>query len=77
MSVWWVNHKQTYKQETYGGSICSLKTNKVGGKNVMYNNLTYCREGYLIFSFANKLISNIGVIEEEECPRNEQKSLEN
>ena len=68
MTVWWVNHKQTYKQETDGGYIWSPKTNKDGGKNVSYDNLTYCREGDLIFSFANKLISNIGVIEEEAIP---------
>jgi len=68
MAVWWVNHKQTYKQETDGGYIWSPKTNKDGGKNISYDNLTYCREGDLIFSFANKLISNIGVIEEEAIP---------
>ena len=68
MAVWWVNHKQTYKQETDGGYIWSPKTNKDGGKNFSYDNLTYCKEGDLIFSFANKLIRNIGVIEGEAIP---------
>ena len=30
MAFWWVNHKQTYRQETDGGYIWSPKTNANG-----------------------------------------------
>ena len=64
MTFWWVNHKQTYKQETEGGYIWSPKKNKAGHTNESYENLTHCREGDLIFSYAKGLISNVGLIEE-------------
>jgi hypothetical protein len=31
-SSWWVNHKQTYRQETDGGSIWSPKANANGAR---------------------------------------------
>ena len=64
MTFWWVNHKQTYKQETEGGYIWSPKKNKDGRTNESYKNLTHCSEGDLIFSYARGLVSNVGLIEE-------------
>lgn len=44
-SYWWVNHKQTYRQETEGGYIWSPKANANGARNVSYDNLTRCQRG--------------------------------
>jgi putative restriction endonuclease len=45
MAYWWVNHKQTYRQETDGGYIWSPKANANGARNVSYDNLTRCQRG--------------------------------
>tara|TARA_Y100000766_G_scaffold175294_1_gene150465 strand:- start:219 stop:461 length:243 start_codon:yes stop_codon:yes gene_type:complete len=47
--VLFTSEERKKDQETDGGYLWSLKTNKDGGKNVRYNNLTYCREADLIF----------------------------
>ena len=40
MAFWWVNHKQTYRQETDGGYLWLPKANANGAKNISYDNLT-------------------------------------
>lgn len=62
MNFWWVNHKQTYKEETKGGYIWSPKTNKNGARNHYYENMRLVGEGDIIFSYANTKIRQIGVI---------------
>ena len=62
-SYWWVNHKQTYRQETDGGYIWSPKANANGARNVSYDNLTRCQRGDVVFSYANGRISQIGLVE--------------
>jgi hypothetical protein len=37
---WWVNHKQTFAQETTGNYLWSLKTNHNGARNRTYDNMT-------------------------------------
>ena len=34
LAFWWVNHKQTYRQEADGGYLWSLKANANGAKNI-------------------------------------------
>ncbi|MCL1039845.1 HNH endonuclease [Shewanella submarina] len=65
---WWVNHKQTFKQETEGGYIWSPKRNKNGARNQTYENLTKARIGDIIFSYAHTYISAIGVVVAEHYP---------
>ena len=60
MAFWWVNHKQTYRQETDGGYIWSPKTNANGARNTSYDNLARCQNGYVILSYAFGRISQIG-----------------
>ena len=43
MAFWWVNHKQTIRQETEGGYIWFPKQNANGAKNVTYDNLVRCQ----------------------------------
>ncbi len=63
MAYWWVNHKQTYRQETDGGYIWSPKANANGARNVSYDNLSRCQRGDVVFSYANGRISQIGLVE--------------
>jgi len=63
VAYWWVNHKQTYRQETDGGYVWSPKANANGAKNVSYDNLTRCLRGDVVFSYANGKISQIGLVE--------------
>ena len=65
MTFWWVNHKQTYRQETEGGYIWSPKANANGARNMSYDNLSRCRRGEVVFSYANGRISQIGLVEAE------------
>ena len=68
MAFWWVNHKQTYRQETDGGYVWSPKTNANGARNVSYYNLTCCVRGDVVFSYANGRISQIGMVEAAAAP---------
>ena len=62
MPFWWVNHKQTFKEETSGGYIWSPKTSSNGARNPTYINLTLTHPGDVVFSYANKKIAAIGVV---------------
>ena len=62
MAFWWVNHKQTYRQETVGGYVWSPKTKANGALNISYDNLTRCHSGDVVFSYAKGLISQIGLV---------------
>jgi putative restriction endonuclease len=64
MAFWWVNHKQTYRQEAEGGYVWSPKANADGRCNVTYDNLARCQGGDVVFSYANGKISQIGLIEQ-------------
>jgi hypothetical protein len=64
-SYWWVNHKQTYSEETNGGFVWSPKTSQGGRKNVSYDNLTRCQREDVVFSYAKGRISQIGLVETE------------
>jgi putative restriction endonuclease len=62
MAFWWVNHKQTFKEETKGGLIWSPKTNRNGSKNETYDNLPRTRPGDIVFSYAWQKIAAVGVV---------------
>ena len=63
MAFWWVNHKQTVRQETEGGYLWSPKQNANGAKNVTYDNLARCQVGDVVFSYAYAKIGRIGLVE--------------
>lgn len=63
MAFWWVNHKQTVRQETEGGYIWSPKQNANGAKNVTYDNMERCQVGDVVFSYAYAKIGRIGLVE--------------
>jgi putative restriction endonuclease len=60
-NFWWVNHKQTHRDEYAGGYIWSPKTKRDKSANEGYLNLTRVRAGDQIFSYANGAIKAIGI----------------
>src|ERR1035437_2255060 len=61
MQFWWVNHKQTYKQEVDEGYLWSPKTKKGGIRNPHYDSMTQVMPGDVVFSFASGMIRNVGI----------------
>jgi hypothetical protein len=62
MNSWWVNHKQTAKQELAGGYIWSPHTNKDGSFNQTYLNLSQMAIGDIVFSYADGIIRAVGIV---------------
>jgi hypothetical protein len=58
---WWVNHKQTHRQEVEGEYLWSPKRNQNGAQNVSYDNMAHVIPGDVVFSFADAAIRAIGV----------------
>jgi putative restriction endonuclease len=59
---WWVNHKQTSRQEIEGSYLWSPKKNKNGARNVSYDNMTRAAPGDVVFSYADGRIGAVGVV---------------
>lgn len=59
---WWVNQNQTYRAEVGGGYMWSPKSNKDGGSNHFYKNMTEVGSGDIVFSFADTFIKTVGVV---------------
>ncbi|WP_216916314.1 MULTISPECIES: hypothetical protein [unclassified Synechococcus] len=62
-SYWWLNQKQTYRQETDGGYIWWPKANANSALNVTYDILSRCKREDAMFSYANGRISQLGLVE--------------
>jgi HNH endonuclease len=60
LSFWWVNHKQTHKEEISGGYVWSPKANRNGARNETYLNLTRTAINDTVFSYAHGNIMAIG-----------------
>jgi hypothetical protein len=61
MRFWWVNHKQTYRQEISGRYIWSPKRNINGSRNRFYDNMREVLPGDVVFSYAGAQIRQLGV----------------
>jgi putative restriction endonuclease len=61
MRIWWVNHKQTWKQEFEGGYIWSPKRKANGNKNHFYDNLCEVQPGDIILSYAYAKLQGFGI----------------
>lgn len=74
MRYWWVNHKQTYRQEVEGRYIWSPKARSDGGQNTTYDNLRTVLPGDVIFSYAGAQIQQVGVVNRPavSCPKPEE-----
>jgi putative restriction endonuclease len=59
---WWVNHKQTVRQEVGGGYLWSPKKEANGARSQFYDNMREAAPGDMVISFAHSHINFIGVI---------------
>ncbi|MCI0536244.1 MAG: HNH endonuclease [Verrucomicrobiales bacterium] len=61
MNFWWVNHKQTFRQEFFGKYIWSPKRKQNGQINPFYETMREVAPGDIIYSFADAKIQGFGV----------------
>ncbi|HVU33851.1 MAG TPA: HNH endonuclease signature motif containing protein [Opitutaceae bacterium] len=61
MSYWWVNHKQTFRQEFQGGYVWSPKTKAGGQRNPFYDFMRLVRPGDVVFSYAFGRVQGAGL----------------
>jgi len=61
---WWVNHKQTHRQEIDGSYLWSPKRKANGARNRFYDNMREASPGDLVLSYANGRIAYIGRVAE-------------
>lgn len=59
---WWVNHKQTVRQEIIGEYLWSPKTEADGARSQYYDNMRLATPNDSVFSYANAKISHIGIV---------------
>jgi len=62
MNFWWVNHKQTHKQEISGGYLWSPTVNRDGTRNQTYLNMSRTLTGDMVFSYAHAEIKAVGYV---------------
>lgn len=62
MKYWWVNHKQTVRQEIGGGYLWSPKreSGERKARSQFYDNMTRAKPGDVVLSYANQQIGWIG-----------------
>ncbi len=61
---WWVNHKQTFRQEIGGAYLWSPKRKANGARNAFYDNMRAASPGDFVLSFADGLIRHVGRVAE-------------
>ncbi len=61
---WWVNHKQTVRQEIEGQYLWSPKTKSNGARNTFYDNMRRATPGDLVLSYADQQIRYVGRVTE-------------
>src|SRR5262245_33573398 len=61
---WWVNHKQTWRQEIEGQYLWSPKTKRNGTQSEFYNNMRRASPGDLVLSYAGAQIRYVGRVAE-------------
>lgn len=61
---WWVNHKQTVRQEIEGQYLWSPKTSRNGARNEFYDNMRRATPGDLVLSYASQEIRHVGRVAE-------------
>lgn len=62
MRFWWVNHKQTVRQEIAGGYLWSPKRTAGGARNQFYENMRIIAAGDVVLSFANGRVGYVGIV---------------
>ena len=62
MRYWWVNHKQTARQEIGGNYLWSPKREASGARSRFYDNMRAATPGDFILSYASALIRHVGTV---------------
>jgi putative restriction endonuclease len=62
MKFWWVNHKQTVRQEISGGYLWSPKKEANGARSQFYENMRLADPGDFVLSYANGRVGHAGVV---------------
>lgn len=62
MRYWWVNHKQTKRQELHGGYLWSPKREANGVRSQFYDNMRLAEPGDMVLSYADGVIGNVGSV---------------
>lgn len=62
MRYWWVNHKQTVRQELAGGYLWSPVTEANGARSQFYDNMREAAPGDLVLSYANGQVGKVGIV---------------
>lgn len=68
MRHWWVNHKQTRKEEVEGGYLWSPTHKKNGSRNHFYDNMRLARPGDSVLSYGNSIIEWLGTVTQSAFP---------
>lgn len=68
MRFWWVNHKQTSRQEIGQGYLWSPKREANGARSQFYDNMRLARAGDFVLSFYDGSIRHIGVVQDFASP---------
>lgn len=63
-NYWWVNHKQTLRQEIDGQYLWSPKAERNGARSQFYDNMRRASPGDVVMSYANGQIGWIGRVAE-------------
>lgn len=60
MRYWWVNHKQTSRQELTGGYLWSPVREAGGARSQFYDNMRIAEPGDAVLSFSGGMIGHLG-----------------
>ncbi len=59
---WWVNHKQTSREEIRGGYLWSPKLKRDGSSNLFYSNMRRAEPGDCVLSYAGGYVKYVGQV---------------
>lgn len=68
MRFWWVNHKQTARQEISGGYLWSPQREATGARSQFYENMRVAAPGDRVLSFSGGSIRYVGVVQDFASP---------
>lgn len=68
MRYWWVNHKQTARQELAGGYLWSPQHEANGARSQFYENMRVAEPGDTVLSFSGGFIRHIGLVRDFASP---------
>jgi HNH endonuclease len=64
VQYWWVNHKQTIRQEIEGQYLWSPKVEANGARSEFYNNMRRASPGDIVLSYADQKVRFLGRVAE-------------